>query len=127
MVVPGGNVLVWDFYGVAPAGSELSETVEGAFAAQVKLPIHQRGGGAENVVKPVQGEGRVVAVVAQDDGRAVAGGDVDASGGADGRGEDEITDAVEPQRFATRPAGERLQAGKDVLVVAQEIKGVVLE
>ena len=40
----------------------------------------------------IEGEHGVFAVVAQDDGCPVAGGDVDATGGAHGRRKDEIVD-----------------------------------
>src|SRR2546426_3127240 len=65
--------------------------------------------------------------MAQDDRASIASGDVDAVGGANRRGEDEVANAVETERFAARFAGRGFEARKDVLVVPKEIERVVVE
>src|SRR5436190_5556246 len=75
----------------------------------------------------IDGERGVLAVVAQDNGVAVARADVDAVGGTDGRGENEIVEAIQAERFATRLAGDWVETGKDVLIMPQEIERVVVK
>src|SRR3989442_13417243 len=88
------------------------DALEKPFAAQAKLLVRQGRGGAEHVVQVVDGQRCVVPIMVQDDRCSVASGDLDATGGANRRGEDEVADAVEPERFAARFARRRVEARK---------------
>jgi len=64
--------------------------------------------------------------MAQDNSGPVAAGDVDAAAGADRRRKDEIVDAL--SRSASREVCRSwIKAGKNVLVVPQEIERVVIK
>lgn len=69
----------------------------------------------------------VFPVMAQDNGGAVATGDVDPPGGTDGRRKDEIVDAIKPEWLASRVAGHGVEPRKHVLIVPQDIERVVIE
>src|SRR5262245_35988764 len=62
----------------------LRDAVEKSFAAEVEFLVHERGGGTERIVKLVYGQHGILQVMTQNDRRAVAAGDVNATGGADG-------------------------------------------
>lgn len=107
--------------------SRFGDAVEEVFAAEIKFTVNGSGGRTKGVIKVVDGQLCVFAVMAQDDGVAVAGGDIDASGSADGRGKNEIVDAFQANRFAARLAGNRIEARENVLIVSQKIEGVVVK
>ena len=75
----------------------------------------------------IHSQRRILRIVAQHHGRTVPRRDVEASARADGRSEDEIAEAVEPQRFAAKFTRGRIEPHENVLVVAQVIERVVVE
>jgi hypothetical protein len=98
------------------------QAVKKPLAAQVDFSIRERRRCAEGIIQYVDRQRSVLAVVTDDDRDAIAARDVDATASADGRGEDEVTDPFEPDRFAARVAGRGFEAGKNVLIVPQEIE-----
>src|SRR5262249_14665865 len=113
--------------GTRPSRWLFGDAVEEPLAPQIKLLVHQRGGGTEDVVEAIDGQRGVLPVVTQHNRSAIAAGDVNPSPRADRRGKDKIADAFEPQRFAARLAGLGLETGEDVLIVPQKIERVVIE
>src|SRR5438445_128264 len=107
--------------------SHLGETIEKLLATEVEFFVHQRCGSAEGIVEVVYGQRRIITGRFQDDSRAIASGDVDAPGGGDGRGENEIANAVKAQEITAKVTGSGLDSAEDILVVPDDVESVVVE
>src|SRR5436190_8682842 len=103
------------------------DAVKEFLAAQVNLFVHQSTGGTEGIVELIYGQCCILAVVPKDDRRTVPTGDVDSSGSADGRREDEIADALEAKRFTTGLTRDRIEPAKHVLIMENDVKCFIVE
>jgi hypothetical protein len=97
------------------------------FATKIKLTIHDRRGSAKGVFEMVYRQPAIFAIMLEDDGRSVATRYVNAPSSPHWRRKDEIIYALKSQRFAPWFAGHGIKPGKDILIVPEKIKGVVVE
>src|SRR6185295_6289157 len=108
-------------------GLFLCDAIEKLFASQIEFLVHQRRRRAERIIQMIHGQRGVLAVVAQDNRRAIAACHIDATSSADGRREDEITNSIDPEWFAGESAGRRVQTHENVLVVPDVVERVVVK
>src|SRR5690242_12711086 len=106
--------------------SRFCEAVQEMFAAEVEFSVNRSPGCTEGVVKVIECQDSVFAIMTEDHRVSIASGDIDASAGAHWRRKNEIVDSFQPERFAARFAGNWIEPGQNVLIVPQEIERVVV-
>src|SRR5262249_49363170 len=103
------------------------DAVEELFTAKIKFAVNGCDGCTERVVKVINRQNSVFAVMTENHGVAVASGNIDAPGSADRRGKNKIVDAFQANGFTARLSGSGVEARKDVLIVPQKIERVVVQ